>query len=65
MKKHNLVEVTLRVIRDNENDRAILVESEDLKQVWLPRSEIEFEYEDEYEAKITLPEWLAIEKELI
>ena len=59
----NPVEIYVEIIRDNDKDLAILV-SDGVSQFWLPRSQIEIEYRKDG-AEITLPEWLAIEKEII
>jgi hypothetical protein len=62
-----LVDLDLNVIRDNDNDRAILVQDDDGKKVWLPRSMIEIDYDGKKQgrATITMPEHLAIEKGLV
>jgi hypothetical protein len=56
---------TLRVVRDEPSDNAILVMRDDGINVWLPRSEIEVEYKDQRHkiAEVTMPVWLAEEKE--
>jgi hypothetical protein len=63
------VEIEVRIVRDEPTDRAILVqESLSSPKVWLPRSEIvDIEYHDQHlrAATVTIPEWLAIEKDLI
>lgn len=48
-------------------DKAILVsENGDAeKAVWLPKSQIEYEDDNKDGVKVTLPEWLAMEKLLI
>lgn len=65
----NDVEIEVRIVRDEPTDKAILVqETLTSPKVWLPRSEIiEIEYADQRHdrATVTIPEWLAIEKELI
>jgi hypothetical protein len=63
-----LVDLKLFVCRDVDTDLAILVRlDEDAKKVWLPRSEIEVEYErgSMNIATVTMPVWLAEEKELV
>jgi hypothetical protein len=57
---------TLRVVRDEPTDNAILVMRDDGINVWLPRSEIEIEYKDQRHklAEVTMPVWLAAEKEI-
>ena len=64
--KSDLVDISVRVVRDNPRDLAVLVEFNGAK-CWLPRSQIEIEYKDRHKlfAVVTLPEWLAIEKELV
>ena len=51
--------------RDEPTDQAILVMRDDGINVWLPRSEIEVEYKDQRHkiAEVTMPVWLAEEKE--
>jgi hypothetical protein len=67
--KSELVDLTLRIVRDKPIDRAILVQEDfGSEKVWLPRSEIEIEYvggQRSDTAKITMPEWLAIDKGLV
>lgn len=66
--KSDLVEITVRLIRDNANDKAILVEIDKEEKVWLPRSEIEFELvgsQNSQMIRVQMPEWLAIEKGLV
>ena len=60
--------VDLKVLVCRDTDLAILVRlDEDAKKVWLPRSEIEVEYERDSGniAIVTMPVWLAEEKDLI
>lgn len=45
----------------HETENAYLIEYEGTK-VWVPKSQVEFDEED---GTLTLPEWLAMEKELI
>jgi hypothetical protein len=56
MKKLTDIELEIKA----ETDRAVMVENLKGKVVWLPKSQIEID-----NGVITLPEWLAIEKELI
>ena len=53
----------------HETDEAILIEDENDNQVWIPKSQIANWEEDMYEKhddfEIEIPEWLAIEKELV
>lgn len=63
-----LVDLEAYVVRDNERDQAILVRLDDTSpKVWLPRSEVEIEYKQGSTtiATVTLPVWLAEEKELV
>lgn len=63
-----LVDIEVRVVRDNDRDMAILVQFDaDSPKVWLPRSAIEIEYRrgSTTVATVTLPEALAEEKGLI
>ena len=67
MSKRELVDVDLHVLK--ETARALLVTSDptDLAdRVWLPKSECEVEDLHQHTYKrITMPEWLAVEKGLI
>jgi hypothetical protein len=64
--KSNLVDLDVRVERDEPIEQAILVKIDDVKH-WLPRSQIEVEYTDQHKqfATVTMPEWLAIKKGLV
>lgn len=53
-----LVTIETKVLRETE--LAVMVENLDGHKTWLPKSEIEI-HKDEIE----MPEWLAIDKELI
>jgi hypothetical protein len=63
------VELEVLIVRDEPTDKAILVrERLSSPKIWIPRSEIiDIEYADQrhQKATITIPEWLAQEKELI
>lgn len=63
-----LVDLELRVVRDSDNDGAILVQLDaGSSKVWLPRSaiiEIEYKRGSTTIATVTLPESLAEEKGL-
>lgn len=48
----------------HETDAAWLIDDGD-RDVWLPKSQCELELSKNMVCTITLPEWLAIEKELI
>ncbi len=55
-----VIDVEVLIIKQTE--KAVLVKSADtLKQQWLPLSQVEVHND----GTITLPEWLAIEKELV
>ena len=66
--KSDLVNLELFMVCDEPERKAIRVQDEGGLKVWLPRSQIEFEYlggQNAHAIKVTLPEWLAIEKELV
>lgn len=68
MSRSNLTDVT--VIFIHETEKAIGVqETEDGKTIWLPKSQVEYEEAGTIHGRrlvtITLPEYLAQEKELI
>lgn len=56
--------IDLKVQILHERDKAILVDDGDRK-VWLPKSMIEFEPDAGTLSIVSLPEWLARDKELI
>lgn len=61
----DLVDLTLQL--HHETDKAILV-SDDGEQdnaVWVPKSQVEIERKKGGLVEVTMPEWLAQEKELI
>lgn len=58
----NPVEVYVEIKRETE--LAVLV-SDGVSEFWLPKSQIEIEHRKDGHAEITLPEWLAIDKEII
>lgn len=62
--KSNVIDITVHL--HHETDAAVLVsDTADPKDaVWLPKSQIEIEA-DGATHTVTLPEWLALEKELI
>lgn len=65
---HELIDLELRIVRDNDRDQAILVQLDaDSPKVWLPRRAIEIEYKrgSQTIATVTLPTSLAEEKELV
>jgi hypothetical protein len=58
-------EVQLDLLISHETDAAVLV-SNGIIEVWLPKSQISIEYSRVGGLNaITMPEWLAIDKELI
>jgi len=64
--KSNLTDIDVEVL--HRTDKAVLVHTGDKdKAVWLPFSQIEIEPNDAFPGieTVTLPEWLAQEKELI
>ena len=66
--KSDLIDIEMFVVRDEPEHKAVLFQSDTSKKVWLPRSQIEYEMlgrQNAHAAKVTLPEWLAIDKELI
>lgn len=62
MSKRELVDIPC--ILRHQTDKAYLVDIGELVPVWLPKSMCEYHKEGKNEI-ITVPEWLAIEKELI
>jgi len=65
-RKLNLIELEFDYI--GETDDAILIANpyEEKESVWLPKPQIEIEYHGHIGCiTVTLPEWLAIEKELV
>jgi hypothetical protein len=63
------VEIEVLIVRDEPTDKAILIqETLSSPKIWIPRSQIvDIEYAGSFHQKttITIPEWLALEKELI
>ncbi len=57
--KSDLIDIACKI--KAETDKAILID-DGTKEVWLPKSQIELNREDSI---VTMPEWLAMEKELI
>ena len=61
-----LVDIELIILRFT--DAAVLVtDEEDGDEVWLPLSQIEIQSKTDHEGlfEVTMPEWLAQEKELV
>lgn len=58
----NPTEINLEILR--ESDRAILVSDGDVQE-WLPKSQLEYDGEVGQTVVVTMPEWLAKEKNLI
>ena len=62
--KSDLVDIS--VIVRHETDKAVLVDHGGENAVWLPLSQIETEPNSDGKThSVTLPEWLAADKELI
>lgn len=59
MAKKTLVDITAKV--KAETEKAWLIVTDDLKEAWLPKSQVE----NNQDGTFTLPEWLAIDKELV
>lgn len=59
MKNHDIIEVAVEI--KHQTEKAILVTNLRGLNTWLPKSQIEINSENE----ISLPEWLAVDKELI
>jgi hypothetical protein len=61
-------EVEIEAEYIHETDLALLINDGD-QEVWLPKSQIKYDYvqgsDSLLEIIVTMPEWLAIEKELI
>lgn len=62
-KDHNILELSCQ--KKYETEKAILVLNLKDKEVWIPKSQIEVDHETGDVVDIQIPEWLAIEKELI
>lgn len=54
--------ITLKLTPLRESDKAVMVENLNGDKVWLPKSQVEV---DEQDKEIQMPEWLAIDKELV
>lgn len=64
MSRSNLVDVEVIIV--HQTDKAVLVKSdEEADGVWLPLSQCEVDGEPGSVGGVTLPDWLATEKELI
>lgn len=62
-RKSDLVDIAVEII--HTTDRAVLVDAGD-RRVWLPLAQIEVgPIGPRRGATVTLPEWLAVEKELV
>jgi hypothetical protein len=60
--KSDLVDIAGQL--KHETERAFLM-FDGVKEVWLPKSQVEFERGGRSEGTFTMPEWLAKEKGLI
>jgi hypothetical protein len=49
----------------NETDKAVCCTDDDLRCVWLPKSQIDYVERNDGTIDVTMPEWLAIEKDLV
>jgi len=58
----NLIEIYVEIKRESE--LAVLC-TDGTNDFWLPKSQIEIKYIKDSDAEITLPEWLAVDKEII
>lgn len=58
--KSNLVDIDATVYMETE--KAILIDHRGEERTWLPKSQVEVDTEGK---KVTMPEWLALEKGLI
>lgn len=63
MKNHDIIEISCQ--KKYETEKAILVVNLKNKDVWLPKSQIEIDSEAKGVVELQIPEWLAVEKELI
>lgn len=61
--RSDLIDLTFGLI--HETEEAILVLTNRDKEVWLPKSQIEFEELPRSKVRITISEWLATERELV
>lgn len=62
MARNSLVDLDLNLI--TETKEAILV-SDGKREAWLPKSQIEYEPDGKGSVMVTLPEWMAVQKELV
>lgn len=63
MSRNSLVDLSLNLI--TETKEAILV-SDGKREAWLPKSQIEYEVgKDGIDVTVTLPAWMATQKELV
>lgn len=63
MSKKELYDVTVPFKRETE--RAILVLNDHGEEVWLPKSQIEYDLRSDDQVEITMPAWLASEKRFV
>ena len=61
-KNHDIIELQVLIKRSTE--KAIMVENLKRRDVWLPKSQVEIDGPTS-RTTIQLPEWLAIDKELV
>lgn len=62
MTRSNIIDLAL--IRKAETSAAILV-SDGTRSAWLPKSQIEIEDQPDGSIIVSMPEWLAIDKEFV
>lgn len=58
MKNHDIIMLNIRI--KHQTDKAVMVENLKGKDVWIPKSQCEAD-----DFCIQIPEWLAIDKELV
>ena len=58
--------VDIEMIELRRTAKAVLVKEEELADpVWLPLSQVEIDYTEPHLADVTIPDWLADEKDLL
>jgi len=63
MSRFDLVDIACTLLRETE--KAYHLDCGNAAPVWLPKSQCEVDVDKLGNGTVTLPEWLAIEKELI
>lgn len=64
-KPNKLVDLSLHIHHETEKAILISLNGNREKATWLPKSQIEYEEDRHGGVEVTIPEWLAKEKELI